>query len=159
MPMKQLDIPISQRSETEKIEYRDRIEILYNRVSLLNGEDKLLMTMYLRQGNTFRQLARLAGVSETTISRRIRKIMKRLINSAYITCLRNRDKFTRDELEFAREYFLMGMAMRKIAKKHRITYYQLRKTIRKIEQSVKENGGNSQHIFHTGEQDITSDEI
>lgn len=159
--MKQLNTTISQSSAKAKIKCRDEIELLYSRVSLLNGKDKLLMTMHLQQGNTFRQLAQLAGVNETTIARRIRKIKKRLINSKYITCLRNRSKFTKDELEIAREHFLMGLAMRKIAEEHQLSYYHVRKTIKKIRQVVKASNSNShQLLLAVGqEQQITNSEI
>ena len=69
---------VPESSLAEKNVYRDRIEQLGSRVSLLSGKDRLLMTMYLKNGNSFRQLAQLAGVSETNIARRIHKIIKRL---------------------------------------------------------------------------------
>ena len=44
-----------ENSSTGKNTYRDRIELLRSRVGLLTGKDRLLMTMYLENGNTFRQ--------------------------------------------------------------------------------------------------------
>ena len=69
--MKRIHTKISERTLKDKNEYRDRIDLLRSRVNLLTGKDKLLMTMYLENSNSFRQMARLAGVNETRIARRI----------------------------------------------------------------------------------------
>ncbi len=119
-----------------KNKYRDRIDLLRGRVNLLTGKDKLLMTMYFKNDNSFRQMARLAGVNEANIARRIHKITKRLIDGEYITCLRNRDKFTRREMAIAKDYFLLGLSMKKVANKRRTTYYRVREILKKIQQLV-----------------------
>lgn len=134
--MKKVHANIAASSPTAGTKYRDRIDLLRSRVSLLVGKDKLLMTMYLENGNTFYQMARLAGVNEVTIARKIHKITKRLIDGEYITCLRNRDKFTRTEMEIAKDYFLMGLSMKKIAEKQHCSYYCVRETMKKIQQLV-----------------------
>jgi predicted DNA-binding protein YlxM (UPF0122 family) len=120
-----------------RIEYRDRIDILRSRVGLLAGKDRLLMTMYLDNGNSFRQMARLVGVNEARIARRIHKVTERLINGEYITCLRNRDRFDEGELDIAKDYFLAGLSMKKIAAKRDSTYYGVRKTLKKIQGIIK----------------------
>ena len=38
-------------------EQRDFIDLLRSRLRLLSGKDRLLMTMYLEKGNSYRQLA------------------------------------------------------------------------------------------------------
>ncbi len=111
-------------------------DLLRNRIKLLGGKDKLLMTMYLEKGNSFRQIAALAGIDERNISRRVRKLTKRLIEGEYITCVQNSDKFTANELAVAKQYFLTGMSMREIAEKQRITNYHIRKILRKIHQVI-----------------------
>jgi predicted DNA-binding protein YlxM (UPF0122 family) len=138
--MKKIHENIPQSSVKTKTEYRDRIDLLRNRVGLLTGNDKVLMTMYLENGNSFRQMARLVGVNEASIARRIYKLTKRLMNGEYITCLRNRDKFSRGELDIAKDYFLAGLSMRKIARKRNFTYYGVRKTLKKIQGLIKTTG-------------------
>lgn len=120
-----------------KTEYRDRIELLRSRVNLLKGKDKLLMTMYLDNSNSFRQMSQLTGINETSISRRISRIAKRLISKEYLLCLRNRNKFTITETAIAKEYFLLGLSIKKIAARRRWTYYRAYKTIKKIQQRTK----------------------
>ena len=117
--------------------FRDRIDLLRSRAELLTGKDRVLMTMYLKNGTSFRQMARLIGVNEASVARRIYKITQRLIDGEYITCLRNRDKFTLVEMRVSRDYFLGGLSMRKIAVKHGLTYYRVRQTLKKIERLVR----------------------
>ncbi len=134
--MKTPTAKIPERMPKDKNEYRDRIDLLRSRVNLLTGKDKLLMTMYLENSNSFRQMARLAGVNESRIARRIHRVTKRLIDGEYITCLRNRDKFSKRELAVAKDYFLLGLSMKKIAGKQRWSYYHVRETLKKIQRLV-----------------------
>lgn len=134
--MEKIHKNISQRASKAKNEYRDRIDLLRSRANMLTGKDKALMTMYLENGNSFRQMAQLAGVNEATIARRIHKITRRLINGEYITCLRSRDKLTRTEMEVAKDYFLLGLSIKKIADKRHCSYYRVRESLKKIQQLV-----------------------
>ena len=135
--MEKIHENISERTVQTKTSYRDRIDLLQSRVSLLTGKDKLLMTMYLENGNTFYQMANLIGVNEVTVARRIRKVTKRLIDGKYITCLRNRDKFTTKEMVVAKDYFLGGMSIQKISGRHRFSYYSVWQALKKIQEIIK----------------------
>ncbi len=132
--------------------YRDRLDLLASRLNLLSGKDKLLMTMYLEKGNSLRQMATLAGVSHGYIARRICSITKRITDGPYITCLRNTDKFTEKEMDIAKDNFLLGLAIRKIAAKRMLTYYQVRKTLKKIKKQLHQlNRSNSRNNTDSGE--------
>lgn len=122
---------------TSKNVYRNRIDLLRSRISLLTGKDKLLMTMHLENGNTFRQLARLAGVNESNIARRIHRITKRLLDGEYITCVRNRDKFTRTEMAIAKDHFLLGLSQRKIAAKRKYSVHQVHKILKRMQEFLR----------------------
>ena len=117
---------------------RNRIELLRRRIHLLDGMDRLLMTMHLENGNSFRQIARLVGMNEASIARRIKKITKRLADGEYIKCLRSRNRFTRQELAIAKDYFLSGMSIKKIVEKRGCTYYHIHKKIERIKEVVAE---------------------
>lgn len=135
--MEQIHANIPCSTLTTKIQYRDRIDLLRSRVNLLTGKDRLMMTMYLENGNTFRQMARLAGVNESNIARRIHRITKRLIDGEYIMCLRNRDKFTRAEMAISKDYFLLGLSQKKIASKRKRSFHQIRKILKRIQELIK----------------------
>jgi len=134
--MRKIHANISQRTFNAKNESRDRIDLLRSRLYLLTGKDKLLMTMYLEYGNSFRQISRLTGTCDTIVARRIRRLMKRLINGQYINCLRNRSHFTKAEMAIAKDYFLTGLSMKKIATKQHLTYYRVRETLKKIQRVI-----------------------
>jgi predicted DNA-binding protein YlxM (UPF0122 family) len=71
-------------------------------------------------------------VSESTIARRIHKLTRRLIDGKYMTCLRNREKFTRREMDIAADYFLRGLSLKKIAAKRGWSYYSVYESMKKI---------------------------
>lgn len=112
--------------------------MLRSRLNLLAGTDKLLMTMYIEHGNSIRQIARIRGAAESSIARRIRAISKRLTDGPYIDCLRCRDKLTGLQLAIAKDYYLMGLSMRRIAAKRRWSYYRVRDTLIGIQSIVDE---------------------
>jgi predicted DNA-binding protein YlxM (UPF0122 family) len=111
----------------------DRIDLLRCRAGLLTGKDGALVQMYLNGTGTLSQMARLAGVNEANVARRVHKLVRRLLDGQYITCLRSRDKFSDKQIEMARDYFVDGLTMREIADRHKATYYEVRKTMKKIQ--------------------------
>jgi len=137
--MKKIHVNISQKTLEAKNRHRDQIDLLRSRLNLLNGKDKVMMTMYLENGNSFRQIARLTGVSEARIARRIRGLTKRLIDGQYIVCLRNHNKFSKAQMTIAKNYFLTGLSMREIAVKRHRSYYHVRETIEKIKSILKDS--------------------
>jgi predicted DNA-binding protein YlxM (UPF0122 family) len=138
--MKKIHINISQTTLEAEKRRRDELDLLRSRLNLLNGKEKVLMTMYLENGSSFRQIARLAGVSDTSIARRIKILTERLTDGEYITCLRSRDKFTRDQMTIAKDYFLVGLSMKEIAVKRRWSWYHVRETIIKIKSILNDCG-------------------
>ena len=55
MEMKRIHENIAEHIINVKDLRREEIELLRSRLSLLSGTDKLLMTMYIRNGNSIRQ--------------------------------------------------------------------------------------------------------
>ena len=134
--MKRAHENIAEQTNNTKGRHRGGIELLRSRLNLLSGTDKLLMTMYIKHGNSIRQIARIRGVSETSVARRIRAITKRLTDGPYIDCLRNRNKLTGRQLAIAKDYYLMGLSMRQIAAKRRWSYYRVRDILIEIRSIV-----------------------
>jgi hypothetical protein len=121
--------------------FSDRAEMLANRADILNGKDKALLNMYLKNGMTFRQIAYAAGTTELIIGRRIHALTAKLAEGDYITCLQNRDKFNRVEMAVAKDYYLDDISQKAIAKKRRMTVYTTRKVLRNIREIVAACGG------------------
>jgi len=150
--MKQVHENISGQYCQVKRCYRDRIDLISGRVNLLSGKDKLLMTMYLENGNSLRQMAALAGVSHGYIARRIYNITKRITDGPYITCLRNADKFTQEEMDIAKESFLLSLSIRKIVVKRNLTYYRVYNTLQKIKRRLKRLNSRNTRVCSGGSQ-------
>jgi len=134
--MKRVHENITEQANDTKGRHRGGIELLRSRLNLLSGKDKLLMTMYIKHGNSIRQIARICGASEASVNRRIRAITKRLTDGPYIDCLRKRDKLTRRQLAIAKDYYLIGLSMRQIAAKRRRSYYRVREALIEIRSIV-----------------------
>ena len=105
-----------------------QVDLLRSRLWALNDADKGLMEMYL-EGVSFRQMASVAGVNEATVSRRIGKIIKRLMDATYIICLRNRQELGELSVAIAHDYLIGGMSYGDIARKHDVSLYRVKKTI------------------------------
>ncbi len=127
---------VSQQSLLSRGAKRDQVELLRGRLNLLDGREKVMMVMHVENGNSFRQIARLLGVSETSIARRIHRISARLLDGEYIGCLRNRDKLTMTQMAVARDYFLQGLSKREIAQKKRWSRYRVGRIVGDIRNIV-----------------------
>lgn len=136
--MNEVNINISEQMLEEKKVRRGRMELLQSRLGLLSGSDKVLMTMYIVNGNSFRQIARLRGVSETSVARRIHQIAGRLTNGEFLICLRNRDKLSPRQMTIARDYFLTGLSLKRIAGKRNMSLYAVRKELAGIRNLIRE---------------------
>jgi DNA-binding NarL/FixJ family response regulator len=98
----------------------------------------VLMTMYITNGNSFRQIARLLDVSETSVARRIHQLADRLTNGEFLICVRNQDKLSRRQMAIARDSFLEGLSNKQIAKKRSMSLYAVRKELTSIRDLIGE---------------------
>jgi predicted DNA-binding protein YlxM (UPF0122 family) len=138
--MKTIHSNISQKNLDNKNKNRAQIDLLRSRLYLLDKDDRLLMTVYLENGNNTLQISRLTGLSRKSIARRINLLTMRLLDGRYITCLRNRRKFNKHQMAIAKDYFLTGLSIKKIASKRHRSRYSVTETIKKIKSILKECG-------------------
>ena len=136
--MKTVHKNISQKDLADKSSNRTRNDVLRNRIDLLDGKDRLLMTMYLENDYSLFQISKVTGMCEASISRRIKRLTKKLLEGRYITCLRNSDKFNRYQMVLAKDYFLRGLSMREITIKRYCSLYHVRENISKIKSILNE---------------------
>ena len=111
---------------------REILDVLRHRKELLDGDAKLMMTMYLENGNDYRQIARALGVSPSTIYFRIKKISKQLTGKSFHIYRNCQNKLNNRYKELARDYFLMGIGPLKLARKYRCSRYKVKHDIEKI---------------------------
>jgi len=136
--MNKVEINRLEHARGAKDVQRRHVELLRRRIGLLSGKDKVLMTMYITNGNSFRQIARLLDVSETSIARRIHQLADRLTNGEFLTCVRNRDKLNRRQMAIARDAFLIGLSNKQIARKRSLSLYAVRKELANIRSLIRE---------------------
>ena len=136
--MKMIHKNVPKKSLTTKNNNRSKTELLRSRLDLLDGKDKFLMTLYLENGYSIFQISRLIAISEASISRRIRRLKKRLLGGEYLDCLRNREKFNKRQMAIAKDYFLTGLSVRDITKKRNLTVYHVRETITQVKDILNE---------------------
>ena len=129
---------VSQPPPDARALQRGRMDLLRARLELLSGKDKVLMTLYVENGSSFRQIARLRGVSETSIARRIRQLTGRLTDGEFVRCVRSRDKLSRRQMGIARDAFLTGLSLRRIAGKRDMSIYAVRRELRDIRRRIRE---------------------
>ena len=127
-------------------QFREEIDILRSRLFILDREDKLLMTMYLENGNSFRQIANLTRTNQSNISRKIRRIKKRLLDGKYILCLQHRVKFNPFEMAVAKDYYANGLSLMAISQNKDISYSRLRKMLARIKGIIEEENNQKQHL-------------
>ncbi len=108
---------------------RELAERLILRTGLLADEDRVLMTLYLEDGHSFAEIAQLTGASATTVSRRIRKIVRRLADETYQRCRRPQPAFDPAELAIIRDHCVRGLSGKEISRRHGISYYRVRAII------------------------------
>jgi len=125
------EVPISQADVRDIAVQQDRIDRLRARAYLLSDKDRTLLAMYLDAGSSVRQIARLTAMSPSTISRRIRRIIHRLLNDLYSVCLRHRHRFSDLELAITRDYFIRGLSARRISRDHDVSYYSVLTAVEK----------------------------
>lgn len=136
--MKQTHENLSDTVMAERRRRREQIDLLLNRLDLLEGRTKVMMKMHFENGTSFRQIARLLGVSETSIARRIHRISNRLLDGKYIVCLRNRDRLSQNQMAVAKDYFLRGLSQSKIAERRRWSLYRVGRILREIQSIIAE---------------------
>jgi len=138
----QLIHPNTVSNDRRRLDIRSSIEQLAEKIDLLEGRDKVIMTMYLDQGFSMSEIARLVGISASSMTRRIKKIARRLVLAE--VCFNNRYIFETRELEVICYHLLRGVSLKKSASRCGCSYYLARKAYKKVKylkKQICENNG------------------
>ncbi len=114
----------------------EQLNTIRNRFYLLENQDRMIMSMYLDNEMSFRQIALLLNTNQNRISRRIRKIIFELTKGKFIFCMKKKDIFTMPEIEIAKDYFLRGMSIRQIAQKKNTSFYHIREILKEVRHNM-----------------------
>lgn len=105
------------------------IERICRRSDWLNSRDKALVQMIFEQGGTFDQVARLTGQNPSTVSRRCRRVLRKLIAKELTALLRRHSGLTGTVIRIVQEYYLYGRTQRSIARSLNVSHYRVRQVL------------------------------
>ena len=110
----------------------EEVELLRRRAEILSPADRALVLMYLERGSRFSEIAHVAGLNEVSVGRRIHKLVGRLMDGQYITCVRHRAVLGTLNVAIAKDRLIEGLSVRRIAAKRRTTNYRVRRGLVQI---------------------------
>ena len=135
--MKKIYTDISDSAKQSWKNQREQFDLVRERINLLKGREKIIMSMYLEKGNSIRQIARLMDVNEMKVSRKIQKLTHTLSEGTFIKCMKKADMLSKQEMSIARDYFLNGRSIRHIANKYNWSFYRVRQKLQEIKHNIK----------------------
>ncbi len=111
----------------------EEVDLLRRRAAILSRADRTLVLMYLEKGSRFSEIAQVSGLNEANVARRINKLVGRLMDGQYITCVRHRALLGTLNVAIAKDRLIEGLSVRRIAAKRRTTIYRVRRGLVQIQ--------------------------
>lgn len=130
---------LSDISQQAVVDLRTDAEKILQRAQQLPEPDRTVVTMYLQNANSFRQIAQLTGLSEATVARHIREILTTLSDEKLHTVLTSSRFLSRRQRKIVRDYFFGGLTVSSIARKYRMSYYNARRIISIVRKITQQN--------------------
>jgi len=90
--------------------------------------------MYLIKGCSVWQLAGLTGVSRQRMTRWLQGFTGRLMDDKYLNVYQDPESRSKLQMAIAYEHYLLGLSVRAIAEKLKVSRATVRKTIRELEE-------------------------
>jgi DNA-binding MarR family transcriptional regulator len=93
-----------------------------------------MMELYLIKGCSVRQLAGLTGMSRQRVTRWLERLTGRLMDDKYLNIYQDRESRSKLQMAIAYEHYLLGLSVRSIAEKLKVSRVTVGKTIRELEE-------------------------
>ena len=132
------ELEVSKADRASRTWLAGMADLLNSRAKMLTGKDKALMKMYLDGKVSFRQMSRISSVTESSIRRRVGRLIKGLLGEEFVICIKYRQRLGKKELDIARDYYVAGLSQKKMAAKNKCTMYFVKKSVSNIRQLVDE---------------------
>lgn len=120
----------------------EQVWILRQRAQLMGRPERIFLELVLERGSSFRQIAHLTGQPESSVRRRFRKLIGRLVSKETLAAIRH-PRLSPIERSVARAYYLEGLSQEAIARKTGSTPYFVRKTIEHIRALTRKETANT----------------
>lgn len=127
---------VSQNDLERRLDRRRYFEKLRMRSEMLIGKERVMMKMYLDGSCNFSELGQLLGVNESSVSRKINAIIKRLLRVDDIALIRNSGEFSFIDEAIGRDYFICGLTQNQISEKRMCSVYKVKKTLNQIQRFI-----------------------
>lgn len=122
---------VSDESREEILNRRIAIDTLRLRADHLKGAERALIKMYL-DGCSYRQIADLLGINETSVLRRVRRITQRLLDDKYRFLMGFCENLSSFELAVGKDYFICGISQQGISERRLCSLYSVKKAIERV---------------------------
>ena len=119
-------------------EFASQLRALRDRAQCLPASQRALALTYLDGGRSLREIARLAGVSETTAARRVRRLTRRLTDRHLLLVLHRAGRLTEQQQAAAQDYFLDGLRRQAIGRKRGLSVAEVRRLVSEVQRTVLE---------------------
>ena len=126
------EIYLFERLRNSRRKVIENIKKIGLEADLKDLEDRVIVNLYFNQGLTYSNISKVLGISESSVSRRIRRIFKRLNDRRLFIDVMKKKQLSIKQSYIARDYFITGHSIRDIAQKYRMTRYEAHITIIKI---------------------------
>jgi hypothetical protein len=135
--LKMLDLNNMSVEVDRRQEWAGQVDVLLMRLELLELRDRVLVEAYIKHNVPVRLLALLSGRRRESVARQMKRLIGRVLAEEYITIVRNKDMFSRKELDVAYDCFLLGLGYRAIAVKRKLNMAATRKIIRTLRKEIE----------------------
>ena len=116
--------------------YREHINTIVSRSDQLGKMDRIVVRLYFIDGYTLDQIAAVAGVSPAQMSRRFKRLLKRIRSCEFAGYLHIHTRLSRFERRIGRDYFIRGISMRRISLDTGCSLYRIRQIVAGIRSRI-----------------------
>ena len=115
-----------------RLSHRELSERVLDKSVHLPTGDRVLVEQLLRYGFSIREIARLTEKSPSSVSRRMKSVMKRMEDPMFEFVVNRSDFVPRDSRVTGRLVYVEGFSLRESAKKLGVSLHEVRKRIAKV---------------------------
>ena len=119
---------------------KDRV---LTRADTLEADQRALLRVILEQGSSYRQVARLRGEHASTVSRRFRRLLRKLSHATGGKTPIKAGRLAPLDEAILSAYYLLGMNQSRIAARLSISRYRVRKALARFEPPTAQQRGSA----------------
>ena len=130
-------MPLSLResiAQTREIPRSDAV--IMGRAELLAPADRDLIEAVFLRNQSAASLARIMGIPERRLQRRVHRLMERLTSPEFLDAARALDYLAEMDARIARLRFCQGLPLRRIALMLNLSYHRLRRRVDRISAQI-----------------------